>query len=149
MQIQTISTTNCFTPGADLWIAPDHPNSLFTKKLDWYLNFQLIKSSQKSSPKLSPTLCEILKSESLPEPQVNLEAYPPLLIPTSGRLPAQFVVFIPNQGDFKLWLSKALLAWKQLNQLPTRVFLPPGLSLEQCQLEWKQVDCENITLVLA
>lgn len=43
MAIKQLSYHTAFTPGSDLWIFSDKKTSFWTKKVDWYLNFQVSK----------------------------------------------------------------------------------------------------------
>jgi|GEM_PF-1442158 len=51
MAINLLSKSKAFSPGSDLWIIPELSYSAWSRKIDWYLNFQLGRAmNHKRSP---------------------------------------------------------------------------------------------------
>ena len=123
MAIKQLSYHTAFTPGSDLWIFPDKKTSFWTKKIDWYLNFQI----SKPFPHIA------LSDQQIK--QLNKEwgftyfaldgENKTLMIGSKNFLPNTKTVILPFvREDLKSWLYKAYKVWKGINCPTLRLFLP-------------------------
>lgn len=147
MQVQ--SAASALNPGFDLWIVPQTESSRWTLRLDWYLNFQVLKSTRRLPAQVPPELSGILKEiewESV-TPQPPTDA--PILISSDGRLPARWLVVLPLSGDTSTWVQKIIGVWGDLRKPTLKVFLPTGLPARSFGEEWKRhTDFDDFSLVL-
>lgn len=133
-----LNSASALKPGNDLWIVPDKKNSKWSKKLDWYLNFQMLKHERNKSPDLDPELANILKASGLPEFQTNLKSDSPLMISAPNLLPSKWFIVIPYSENTKDWVEKIQTTWKGLNHPSFRIFLPQGVQVHEFQQQWEK-----------
>ena len=135
----TLLTQNSSTNiGADLWIIPELEKSHSASKLDWYLNFQLTRSTAKVSKSLSEDLVLLLRKCGLPESHYNQDTRGKLLINSSQLLPNRWVVQLENSADLHSWCDQIGEIWTGLRKPTLRVFLPTGLTSGEFLSAWKQ-----------
>lgn len=146
MALQKLSDPMAFANGAELWLLPDAKHSLWTRKIDWYLNFQAARASTHEAPQLDAGLIELLKEEQLAAPTTSAESAAPLMISTSHRLPARYTVQIMYQGKLKNWLKQVSEVWAQMGQPNARIFLPSGENFNDCLSAWEP-DSRNVSVV--
>lgn len=137
MALSVLSQASALNPGSDLWIVPDLEKSQWTAKLDWYLNFQICKSSRHHTPSLPAFLKEVLVETELEKKSLKPNYNAPLMIASSELLPNKWVVILPWQGDLSKWTSEVFEIWQKLKEPSLRVFLPPGQSTGNLQLAWQ------------
>lgn len=137
-----------FTVGAELWLVPDVGHSHWTRKIDWYLNFQMLRASAHSAPVVAPQLLELLKDEGLAAPTASSQLLAPLMISTAHRLPARYAVHLPYQGNLRDWLKRVAQIWHHMRHPSTRLFLPTGVNFSECQAAWGEPDSQNVSVVM-
>lgn len=137
MAVIALSQANALNPGADLWILCDLEKSPWTAKIDWYLNFQICKSSRHHSQSLPEFLSEVLEKTELEKKNIQLDKSAPLMIASQDLLPNKWVVLLPWNNDMAGWSTQAFEIWKKLNKPSLRVFLPPGQSAGNFQTPWQ------------
>ena len=149
MAVQTISQTNSYNPGADLWVLAPLDESGSTQRLDWYLNFQIAKATFHQQKKLSEDLdffireCELQRYDYFPQGSEGL------LISASHLLPVRWTLIQPVLDPFANWVEKIHFFWKSLQQPDLRVFLPKNKSISDFSTHWTQLSSsENYGLVL-
>lgn len=148
MAFTTLAHANALNPGSDIWIVPAIAESHWAGKIDWYLNFQIGKSSRHVLPQISDSLQEILTQTETPilSPDHSSES---LLIAANQRLPCRWVVVLPVQDNMAKWIQSIHTTWVGLGKAPLRVFLAPNLSTASFQLTWKNHDeQDDLTLIL-
>ncbi len=123
--------------GADLWVVTNSERSSWTQRIDWHLNFQLLRSQTHQALKATPALEEVMVKWDI-EPFVAPETTDaPLLLPSSMLLPNHAVVLIPhNDKDRRSWVRKVHEIWSSLDSPKIRVFLPIGFELSIFTKEW-------------
>lgn len=144
----SLSQASALNPGSDLWVVADFDSSKWTAKLDWYLNFQILKASRRKAPELSPFLKEVMDQTGL---QISQEARPqgPLLIHSEFHLPNRWVLVAPFNSDLKDWIKTVASVWTQLQQPSIRIFLPAGQNASHMAQAWvENLGFKDITLVL-
>ncbi|WII71215.1 hypothetical protein QJS83_12165 [Bdellovibrio sp. 22V] len=149
MAMSVLSQASALNPGSDLWIVPDLDKSQWTAKLDWYLNFQICKSTRHLSPSLPNYLRTVLAETELEKKSIDIKPSAPLMIATHELLPNKWVVLLPWDGNLKQWTTQVFEIWQKLKEPSLRVFLPPGQSTGNLQLAWQTHHTfEDFTVVL-
>lgn len=149
MTFSVLSQASAFNPGSDLWIMPDLETSNWTAKLDWYLNFQICKSSRHVAPKLPAFLKDVISETGLEKKFIAPDPKAPLMIASEELLPNKWVVIIPWDNDIVQWSTKSFEIWQKLNEPSIRVFLPPGQSTGNLESTWHSRESfQDFTVVL-
>ncbi len=150
MAVTVLSQASAFNPGSDLWIVADLESSQWSSKLDWYLNFQIIKSHRRQGAELSENLQELLLQTGLASETPAYTGFPNnLMISSQMQLPNKWVVIIPWNQDLVSWSAEIEKVWNQLSQPSLRVFLPPGFSMANLDKAWpNNSSVQDFTVVL-
>lgn len=149
MALSVLSQASALNPGSDLWIVPDLEKSPWTAKLDWYLNFQVCRSSRHETLKLSEFITHVLEETETPKADIPLSNKQPLMIASESLLPSKWVVIMPWNEDMKSWASQIFKVWKDLNEPSLRIFLPPGQNTGNFQTAWQNHHpVQDFTVVL-
>lgn len=137
-----------FGPGADLWILPERKNSGLVQKLDWYLNFQIAKSSHHEATALSTRLKQILEDCELENQSTASGDNDSLLILTSHQFPNRWILVLRGSDSLVDWVEKAMQKWEKMNSPSLRIFLPQGASPSEFRKLWKKSGgSEDINLI--
>ena len=151
MAINRLSQAAALGQGSYLWIVPPLYQSQWTKKLDWYLNFQISRSLEHKSPILSDELKKIIEDNKLSTLYefTTKPIHPkPLLIASHDHLPNGAILAIELENNFSHWVSECYKHWQLLEKPSLRIFLPQNLSVEEFFKLWpKDNDYAEITLV--
>ncbi|MGE0763717.1 MAG: hypothetical protein AB7N80_10605 [Bdellovibrionales bacterium] len=147
MALQKLSDPMAFAMGAELWVLPGGEHSHWSRKIDWYLNFQALRASTHQAPALDPGLIRLLQEESLAQPTTQANPGAPLMISTAHRLPARATVQLPFNGKLKPWLKQIADIWHQMGHPATRIFLPTGESFNDCMTAWSEPGSQNVSVV--
>jgi hypothetical protein len=149
MALSVLSQAGALNPGSDLWVVPQLGKSQWTAKLDWYLNFQLCKSSRHVSPQVPVYLNEVIKEAELEKFYRPVVKTAPLMIASEPLLPNKWVVVVPWDDNLNSWTESIFQVWTGLNQPTMRIFLPPGQSTGTLQQSWvKHHSFQDFTVVL-
>jgi hypothetical protein len=147
--MNVLSSASAFNPGSDLWIVPDSANCHWTQKLDWYLNFQIIKSQRHLSPEIRNFTKHIQKETGLETYDISLPKDAPLMITSEAFFPNKWVVIVQMTSNFALWVHEVSGIWGNLKQPSLRIFLPTGQNTGSFNKEWqKHHSFEDFTVVL-
>src|SRR5437868_1774620 len=147
--MNVLSLASAFNPGSDLWIVPDSPHCRWTQKLDWYLNFQIVKNQRHLSPEIRNFTKLIQKDTGLETYEHTVVKNAPLMITSEAFFPNKWVVVVPMTGNFSAWVREASNIWENLKNPSLRVFLPTGLNAGSFNKEWQNHhSVEDFTLVL-
>lgn len=150
MALQILYSAGAFGPGSDLWITPELSTSIWTRKIDWYLNLLITRSKLYQPKQLAETICKIINENQIEQPLTRNLQNAPLLISTQNRLPSRYVLELPKLDDFSEWLSLAKKNWLELGQPHARFFLPPGTNTNDFQQCWGEFEAEiQFTLIAA
>lgn len=148
MAINLLSAASAYNPGADLWILPSQKQSRWFNRVDWYLNFQLIKATRHHSPKIALELQDLTVECELPAVKIGNPPHRQMVYSPS-LLPNKWVVVVEEGQDFHHWINEIHQIWKNLNEPSLRVFLPPDKTLGDFNKHWLQHSKnEDITIVL-
>lgn len=126
--------------GADLWLMADPVTSAWTRNIDWYLNWQIMRAECRQAPRPAPELLRIEEEWGCEHPSVATEATAPLMIASSRLLPNRQTVVIPFSGDIDAWVKACVRVWQEMKLPTTRVFLPEAISIDAFQKSWPRRD---------
>ncbi len=126
-----------FHGGADLWVVTNAERSSWTQKIDWHLNFQLLRSQTHKSLQPTSELEDVMKKWDV-EPLASRDlTEAPLLLPSSMLLPNHAVLWVPyDDKDRRGWVRKVHEMWSSLDSPKLRIFLPIGFELSLFVKEW-------------
>lgn len=128
-----------FTGGADLWVLPDIENSPWRWDLEWSANFQIAKSLNHSSAKLSPSALETFKSlEALEYTELEKTSSPWTLIAVENLLPAKWLIYSYEIEKSELTRELDKL-WNGLGRPTTRFF--PSKTWTSRAIQGLKSDC--------
>jgi len=150
MSISVLSPANAYNPGSELWIFPELQKSQWTQRVDWYLNFQILKNSQRETLSIAEEVQAILKEAELHEHSiVTSPTDSNLMISSQQQLPNQWVVVVPGSEKLRMWMADIHAVWENLKKPTLRVFLPMNLSANAFVESWSLIsESEDVTLVL-
>lgn len=147
--MNVLSAASALNPGSDLWIIPDSAHGRWNQKIDWYLNFQIVKSQRHLTPE-TRNFIKLIQSETgleSHEPPILRNA--PLMITSEAFFPNKWVVVIPMPVEFSRWVREASNIWENLRNPGLRVFLPTGQNAGSFNKEWQSLHSfEDFTVVL-
>ena len=149
MPAQLLSQASSFNSGADMWVVPERKNSSLVSKLDWYLNFQLAKTTQHQPLALPARVHEILDQCELKDYDFTSNEQDCLMIVSQNLVPAHWVVVIKDSENFETWVNTIFEKWRGLSYPSLRVFLPRGQDASQFEKLWKAAGgTEQLSLVV-
>jgi hypothetical protein len=125
---QVLSHASAFDEGADLWIVPEFDSSRWTEKLDWYLNFQILRNHRHAMPEVRNYTLYVQNETGLESFRQHLPKTAPLMINSESYFPNKWVVVVPVANEFSHWVKAVSDVWENLKNPPMRVFLPTGQS---------------------
>jgi hypothetical protein len=112
-----------------LWIVPDFDQSTLSRRIDWYLNFQIHRFIKHSRQPISPALQNIIKKCELKEfdfiEKIHLAG---LLISSSLLLPNRWVYYLKATSNINEWVQQSFDVWSKLHQPSLRFILPKHIS---------------------
>ncbi|MCB0414958.1 MAG: hypothetical protein KDD50_11530 [Bdellovibrionales bacterium] len=129
--------------GAQLWVLPGSKDSQWTKKIDWYLNFQISRANQRQCESSSPTLLKILNDN--PELKLTLHApldkkNTPLIVSSSSLLPNEQTLEVIYQGHPEKWVEQIHSIWNNLKRPSLRIFVPDQIDEDKLLKQWSTLD---------
>jgi|GEM_PF-3466258 len=138
---------HAFQPDSDLWAFSSRTPKSFIAKLDWYLNFQISKSSRHQKQKRSQTIDQIISQTELNLPQLHAEAATPLFLSVRELLPCRWIALYP-QTDCTAWLAAVQMTWLHIGKPNLKLFVPEGEDPQNVFNLWKPHDpVESFTVV--
>jgi hypothetical protein len=153
--MKILNQTGAIQAGCDVWILADPVSSAWTRKLDWYLNFQIRRSRVHKPAQLSAEIIEVMKNWDFEADEVKVSGSGPLMVASSKLLPNRqsVVVALEAESDTKVssWVKSVHrickdLCFTQIDQpgrsaKKIRVFLPGVVSVAEFRRHWP--DGEN------
>lgn len=138
---------HAFQPDSDLWVFSGKIPKSFILKLDWYLNFQISKSSHHQKQKLSETIDQIVSSTEMKLPNIQMETASPLFLSVRDLLPCRWIALYP-QTESAAWLDAVQTTWLHLGKPKLKLFVPEGEDPQNTFNLWKPNDpVESFTVV--
>lgn len=134
-------SSEAFAPGASLWVVTDLERSSWAQKIDWYLNFQLLRAQTHRPALPGDELRSVINQWDVEAADVICAEQAPLMVPSARLLPNHAVVLV-SFADIqpKDWVKKVHATWAQLDSPSLRVFLPIGLNPTQFAAAWPGED---------
>ena len=131
--------------GHDLWVLPQYGNSFWTAKIDWMINFQILKNLRFQKQQALPELDKILENnqiDRLPFTYGNEL----LLIGTSLILPNKWILF--NSGntisddkfDIHGWIKQTHQTWSALKNPTLLFFVPHSVTSTKLAQAWDKLE---------
>lgn len=138
----SVGSEEALLAGADLWVVADLAHSSWARKIDWYLNFQILRSETHRPARPSPELEQVLAQADLtyhdlaPVETVDSPSSP-LLVASSDRLPNHAVLVLPfDVRKARDWVVKIHEKWSRLDEPSLRVYLPAGMTEAEFASHW-------------
>lgn len=125
--VPILSKNEAFYPGEDLWLLADLTHSLWAKKLNWYLNFQ-IETTPMHHFVIKPQLSAIMDKYSINEKKHPTRKNSPLLIASQDLVPNKWTLVVPYQNS-EQWLNQIKNIIEEMKIKSVRVFSPEKLEL--------------------
>ena len=142
MGMSSLASTQALTPGAQLWVVGNPEESKWALKVDWALNFQIMRASRHLPAEKSAELEKIKEKSGLESPSTTASKNL-LLVAADLNLPCQWVISL---SDWKL--EELAKTWKELRSPALRVFLPKTQSAEDFAKEWDRICGGDFQIVL-
>lgn len=135
-------------PGAELWVVPTLDASPWTQKIDWYLNFQILRSTEHLAPEPPPELRDVVAEWEHEVPAIEVSKAAPLMVASSELLPNHAVVVVPPAGSPAAWVESVHKVWTKLDRPSLRVFLPEALGAQDFASSWPKSDRDSLSQAL-
>lgn len=126
-----------------LWVIPPPGKSAWFAKIDWYLNWQMIRGLAHESQRPSTELLRLAREHGLPEPILSSTTRTPLMIAARGRLGTDQCVVLEMSDSVADWLKLVHDLTVKLGSAKTRVYLPSGTSRAKAQELWKNITAKD------
>lgn len=140
MGLKNLDALTALSPGADLWIVADLGHSKWTRKIDWYLNFQLMRAEPRKAPEISDELRKVMDTWEFDPPTIAVRPTAPLMVASSQLLPNSKTVMVPFTADAGEWVRRCHQVWMELQRPSLRLFLPEALSNGDVEKAWPKSD---------
>jgi hypothetical protein len=127
-------------PNAQTWILPDLDHSAWAKKIDWYLNYQILRSLPHRPASFTRDLEEVIERSEFDAPMVRLDPESPLLIACENLLPAKQAIVVPVKASTTDWVSSCHKVWVGLGRPAVRIFLPRDVEQNAFAKSWPKQD---------
>lgn len=146
MAVKKLDALSALGSGSDVWIIAGLDDSKWARKIDWYLNFQLMRAEPRHVGSIAKPSIPLLgfveqakEQWDFEMPKVQLSEAAPLMIASSSLLPNVTTVQVTlGQGD-ESWVAQCHRIWSNLGRPSLRVFLPGAMSSEKFAKQWSKV----------
>ena len=120
--LRSLSSSQAWKEGANLWIISDAEHSFWNHKIDWQMGFHIRKHRNRKLAKIN--IPSSLNRYSLPsfEREKTSEEF---LFESSYFLPNLWTLEVPYR---EAWIDRVFSLWEKLNKPRVRIF-PPDLFL--------------------
>jgi hypothetical protein len=144
--MKTVVEGDALNAGCDLWLIADAERSSWSRKIDWHLNFQILRSLAHQTPRLSPELRRVLEDAEVEAPEIEATSAvaTPLMIASRDLLPNRQTVSVPvpDEGGDAAWVKACHAVWNQLGRPRARVFLPDTMKPDLFSKSWPKSDAD-------
>jgi hypothetical protein len=129
--------SEALAPGADLWVVANLENSSWSQKIDWYLNFQILRAKTHQTAAPDSEMNQVLSRWEVEIPPAENLSSSPLMIVSSSSLPNHAVVMVPFEvANLRRWVEQVHGVWRCLDAPSLRVFLPNGQNAVKFAKAW-------------
>jgi hypothetical protein len=148
-QTQIIDSANALTPGCEVWMVAGLNESAWTRRIDWYLNFQMVRAEPHRAPELSEDLKRILQTSEMDAPVVTHAPWAPLMVASAGLLPNSKTIQVRSSPDGapEKWVKSCHSIWSKLGRPRSRIFLPDRMRVDVFEKVWPSADRSAIECV--
>ena len=136
MSPETLDEFKALSAGCEVWLIGSPSASRWTRKIDWYLGFQIMKASRHETAEISGVLRSILEREEIAPVEFGSAETAPLMIASERLLPNSKTVMIPYRGNLDAWVEACHRIWQDLTCPKTRVFLPDAVAIQDFVSAW-------------
>ena len=134
------AVTKALSAGCDVWVVPDLDQSLWARRIDWYLNFQFQRAELHKAQSLPAELNFILSNyEFTPpftEPPLSEAGKSHLMVASYERLPNRKTILVSQMDSPQDWVRACSSLWVDLGRPSIRVFLPTMMSAQAFRTYW-------------
>jgi hypothetical protein len=131
--MQDRDALTALSPGAQLWLIPSLDVSAWSRRIDWYLGFQIRRSRPYRRFEFGSDMRQLMEVYEETVPKIPRTENAPLMVASAELLPNRQTVVIPPGDD---WVASCHRIWKGLDEPAARVFLPPGLTRAEFEKKW-------------
>ncbi len=149
MAIQSLTQALALSGGHPVWMVPNAEKCPWTRRLDWYLNFQWQRAKSHKKRELDFALKEILVHEEHEIKKIEIPAKAPLMVASQNVFPNEKTIHVPFRENIAEWVSDCQKIWRDLGSPSVRLFLPYETSIEEIESLWKDHIGHNISVVPA
>ncbi len=123
--MKSLAASSALSAGSDIWVTAPVKISSWTQKIDWYLNFQITRFTQRKKTVPAPELQELwMKSFDFKIKEDFLEDDDEMVLLSSPSLPCKWVIHLPHWTEKKEISAALLKKISALNATSVRFFLP-------------------------
>ncbi len=133
-KLNNLNTANAFNPGSELWVIPELEASPISRKIDWYLNFQIHQYLNHKKAELSDRVKEILQAcelKNLNLMETRNSKKLGILISSSNLLPNRWTYYIEGSKAIVGWLDQINDVWQGLGKPSIRIVAPSDYSFSE------------------
>lgn len=152
-----LSQNSALSAGHELWVLPHYETSSWTPKIDWMMNFQILKNLRHVQKTPDAEIYRILKDNEIQTQLVEIDT-DNLLIPSQLFFANTWILYSPvglRIGDSEYtgfekdsgWINKIHKTWSNLNSPSMRIFLAKTWKPAQVQAAWAKLEDKEIALV--
>lgn len=134
MIINSVSSASAFSSGSKLWALSQPQVSYWSRRCDWYLNYQLISALRRKSFEVDQRAAQLFSDAGyqLPPFKTSTRATQ-ILVSPHQRLPANQVILVPLEQEIQPWFEQILRVWQGLDRPSLRIFLPETVTSNECE----------------
>jgi len=147
MAIHTLYRAQAFGPGSTLWVIADEKANPIHDRMNWYLNFQILKAKAHKAESWAPQLRSILKENNITQFQRDELGSAPLMVTADKGFPVNNIVEVPLNINRENWVNNVHTIWEKLGQPNVRIFLPTDISTDDFKGLWKGAKTKDVTVV--
>lgn len=144
MEVTKLNHATALSTYADIWMLPPFNETKWSKIVDYYLNFMILKSQNKKSAQLNDNLKSILLKEDIPNTVMTEKSKTPLMVAAQNYLPAKQIIYfnhLESLNEYTVAINKIAL---QLRSSSIKVFIPETMSTDDIR---KKINTESHTTV--
>lgn len=133
--MQERDALTALSSGSQLWLLPPLAISPWSRRIDWYLGFQIRRAIPYRRFEFGPDMRQLMEAYEETVPKIPRTENAPLMVASASMLPNHQTVVVPHES-FAEWVAGCHRVWKGLDEPSTRIFLPPGASRRQFEAAW-------------
>lgn len=136
MAIHHLTHQEALRLGADVWFLTYPQESKWAQRLDWNLDFQLVRAWAHGRKAIPTELLQVANETEFEIEPLEIQAGAPLMVASHKLLPNRMTVVVPWTGDAKVWAVACEKIWRNLGAPRARVFLPENCPAQTFDKLW-------------